>query len=477
MVKFRDTPLAAGPHILRGPEVEALVFSLPAMNRFILQEIQGRAVRAFPQLGVLRVKISADRSVRSAVQMLKDSGAVEYAEPNYFRYSQRVGAAGPAISPIETLLSRWPRFPTPVRSAPAPATDSPPVAAENPDDDDFPQQWGLHNTGQEINGTSGAVDADIDAPEAWGVQINGVSATDGAAAIVALIDSGVDYHHADLHDNMWQDESGSHGLNALNDAPDSHDPMDDEGHGTHLAGIIGASGNNALGVCGVNWKTRIMALKFMDADGVGTDADAVECITYALQHKGDSRMVINLSWGGEDYSTALHDAMAEARSAGVLFVAAVGNYGLNTNVAKFYPAGYADLDNIIAVGASDQRDERASFSNFGSRSVDLFAPGVNIWSTFPDDAYGFASGTSMACPFVSGAAALIWSKNPGANYRTVKKLILNNVDKQPAFSNICVSNGRLNLYKAVNKLAGNPQKTKASPVNHPSPIQWLNLFR
>lgn len=471
MVKFRDMPSAEGPQILRGPEAEALVFGMPAMNRIVLQEIQGRTVRAFPQLGVLRVKIPADKSVQGAVQWLRDSGTVEYAEPNYYRYSQRLMEAGSASLQDETLLPKWPLLPTPAGPAPAPKAESSPVAQENPDDDDFPQQWGLQNTGQEINGTSGTADADIDAPEAWGVQINGASATDGAAAVVALIDSGVDYRHEDLQDNMWQDESGSYGFNALNNAGDSQDPLDDDGHGTHLAGIIGASGNNGLGVCGVNWKTRIMSLKFIDDSGVGTDADAVECITYALEHKGDSPMVINVSWGGEDYSTALHDAIAQARRAGVLVVAAAGNNGRNTDFAKFYPAGYADLDNIIAVGASDQKDARASFSNYGARSVDLFAPGVNILSTFPEDSYGLASGTSTACPFVTGAATLIWSKNPRAHYRTVRSLLLKNVDKKRTFRNTCVSGGRLNLYNAVSKLAGSPQKTKPSPIKDPS----LNL--
>ncbi|MDI6852051.1 MAG: S8 family peptidase [Deltaproteobacteria bacterium] len=474
LVKFKDMSLSPGPQILQGPEAEAVVAKLPAMNRFVLREIGGRTVRAFPQIGVIRVKIPAGGSVRRAARILAESGVVEYAEPNYLRYSQRFTAADIAVGPTEALAPGLFDIPTRVQPAPAQAPDQPVPATETPDDDDFPRQWALDNTGQEINGTSGAADADIDAPEAWAVRINGMNATGGAAAIAALIDSGVDYNHPDLKDNMWQDENGSHGFNALNDAADTRDPMDNEGHGTHLAGIIGAVGNNGLGVCGVNWQTRLMALKFMDVEGVGSDADAVECITYALQHKGDSRMVMNISWGGENFSRALHDAMAEARNAGVLFVAAAGNNSRNTDVARFYPAGY-NLDNIIVVGASDQRDARAFFSNFGPRSVDLFAPGVNIWSTVIDGDYGFGTGTSMACPFVTGAAALIWSKDPSADYRTVKKFILRGVDKKPAFRNACVSRGRLNLYKAVSKLTGTVSQPKATPLSDPSII--LRLLR
>jgi len=305
MVKFREMPLAERPHTLRGPDAEALVSTLPAMDRFVLQEIRGRAVRAFPHLGVVRLKIHEDRSVQKTIQTLRESGVVEYAEPNYLRYAQRARGASPSINLTRAPIPRWWPFPTPelpypapVLPAPTPAPDQSPAAPVSPNDDDFSQQWGLHNTGQRVNGTSGTADADIDAPEAWGITINGGPATDGSATIVAVIDSGVDYHHPDLQGNMWEDANGSYGINAINNAADPHDPMDDEGHGTHCAGTIGARGSNLLGVCGVNWKARIMALKFLDSDGAGTDADAVECITYALQHKGASRMVISASWGG-----------------------------------------------------------------------------------------------------------------------------------------------------------------------------------
>ena len=472
MVKFREMPLSERPRTLRGPDAEALVSTLPAMDRFVLQEIQGRADKAFPHLGVVRVKIPEDRSVQKTIQTLRESGVVDYAEPNYLRYAQRTRGASPFINVTRAPITRLLPFPTPEQPSPTPTPAPSPAAPVSPNDDDFSTQWGLNNTGQKINGTSGAADADIDAPEAWGIKINGALTTDGSATIVAVIDSGVDYRHADLQGNMWQDANGSYGIDAINNTATPHDPMDDEGHGTHCAGTIGARGNNALGVSGVNWKARIMALKFLDSDGAGTDADAVECITYALQHKGTNRMVISASWGGYGYSTALHDAIAKARNAGVLFVTAAGNNGINCDYFyKFYPACFADLDNIISVGASDQKDARAYFSNYGLQSVDLFAPGVNILSTFPGNSYGFASGTSMACPFVSGAAALIWSKNPSATYQTIKGFIIGAVDKKTAFAGSCVSGGRLNLYHAVSKLTNNAGGADDSPDEQPTPTR------
>lgn len=439
LVKFKDLSREKRPHVLRGSELEMFVSTLPAMDQFVLHEIKGRAVRAFPHLGILHVRVPVGQTVPQTLKLLRGSDTVEYAEPNFIRSAQQ-----------KRRLPALPRTTIPRLPSPAPSTEPSPTAPLTPNDYDFPKQWGFSNTGQRVNGTSGTPDADIDAPEAWGIT------TDGSATIVAVIDSGVDYSHVDLQSNMWQNQNGDYGINAIDHVNSPHDPMDDNGHGTHCAGIIGARGNNDSGVCGVNWQARIMALKFLDWYGEGTDADAVECITYALQNRGGSRMVISASWGGFGYSKALHDAIADARDAGVLFVTVAGNNGLNLDYNKnFYPACYADLDNIICVGASDQNDQPAYFSNYGSQSVDLFAPGMNIYSTFPGNTYEFISGTSMACPFVSGAAALIWSKNLSADYRTVKGFILNYVGQTTALANRCVSGGRLNLHNAIARQSTN----------------------
>jgi subtilisin family serine protease len=465
LVKFKDVPREKRPHILRGPELEMFVSTLPAMDRFALHEIKGRAVRAFPHLGILHVRVPISQSVPQTLKLLRESDTVEYAEPNFIRCAQ------------QKLWPRYPgrpRTPIPRLPAPTPAPEPSPAAPLTPNDSAFPQQWGLNNSGQRVNGTSGAPDADIDAPEAWGIMTGGLPATDSSAILVVVIDTGVDYSHGDLQDNMWQNQTGDYGLNAIDYVSNPLDPMDDNGHGTHCAGIIGARGNNASGVCGVSWKARIMALKFLDWYGEGTDADAVECITYPLQNQGDSNMVISASWGGYGYSTVLHDAIAAARDAGVLFVTAAGNYGANLDYFGFYPACYADLDNIISVGASDQNDQPAYFSNYGVQSVDLFAPGVNIYSTLPGDTYEFLTGTSMACPFVSGAAALVWSKNLGADYRTVKGLILNYADQKTAFANKCVSGGRLNLYNSVVK---QPNDSQNPADTQPSTLPWRRFVR
>ncbi len=446
LVKFHGAPPDRGHGALRGGRAAEYATSLPAEARFALGEIRGKAVRAFPRLGVLQVELPMDISVQEALGMLKRSGAVKHAEPNL-------------------LFFACPKKP------PAPA----PVPQEFPNDEYFGIQWALHNTGQTIYQdwflrVYGTKDADIDAPEAWAIR------TDGSNTLVVVIDTGVDYNHPDLAANMWVnpgegetanslDDDGNgyvddiHGINAITP---SGDPMDDQGHGTHCAGIIGAEGHNSMGVSGVNWKAQIMALKFLNNEGSGSEADAIECIDYALAKKGTSRMVMSNSWGSyaepEDSGVLLRDAIADAGEAGVIFVAAAGNDGVNIDKTPFYPAGY-NLDNILSVGASDEDDKIAYYnfdSNYGATSVDLFAPGTWIASTYPIalsgsfDPYAYMDGTSMACPHVSGAAALVWSRKTSASYPGIKSLILNNVDKKRAFSRKCVTGGRLNLYKALN---------------------------
>ena len=225
-----------------------------------------------------------------------------------------------------------------------------------PSDPRLADMWGLENTGQ----TAGTIDADIDAAAAWDVT------TGSRSTVVAVIDTGVDYTHPDLATNIWvnADEIAGDGVDNDNNGytDDVHgydfinrdgDPMDDQGHGTHVAGTVGAAGDNGLGVTGVNWNVQLMALKFLGADGSGTTADAIEAIYYARDNGAD---VINASWGGDPYSQALYDAIAAARDADQIFVAAAGNgnafgIGINNDESPFYPSGY-DLENVLAVAAS-----------------------------------------------------------------------------------------------------------------------------
>ena len=246
------------------------------------------------------------------------------------------------------------------------------------------------------------------------------------------------------------------------------DPMDDHGHGTHCAGIIGGRGNNGIGISGVAWTAKIMALKFMSASG-GSTSDAITCMEYALAIRAREgyRMIWNNSWGGGGFSQALHDTILAAQNAGVIFVASAGDTGGDDDISPNYPSGY-DLDNIICVGGSNRTDTIPTWSNYGCSSVDIFAPGDEILSTLPSNTYGSWSGTSMACPQVSGAAAVIWTKRgPTFNWRKIKGIILNGAEDgqaPPVFSRKCVTEGRLNLQKSLaSALANDPAIFSVTP--------------
>ncbi len=334
-----------------------------------------------------------------------------------------------------------------------------PTAA--PDDPLFGDQWGLENTGQ-IGGTA---DADIDGPEAWDWT------TGDSDVIVAVIDSGVDYNHPDLAGNMWTnpgeiagnhiDDDGNgyvddvHGWDATNE---DGDPMDDLGHGTHCAGTVGAQGGNAIGVTGVSQDVSIMALKMIAAAGYGLTSDAIECFEY-MDVMGVH--VSSNSWGAlsTTYVPAERDAIAASDA---LFVCAAGNDGVDIDgTPTFYPAGYA-LDNIISVGASDEDDLPADFSNRGDVRVDLFAPGTYIKSTAVADtpgdyadAYEWRNGTSSATPHVAGVAALLLAQDPARTTPELKQLILDTVDIKASLAGLCVTSGRLNAFAALGHDAPN----------------------
>jgi subtilisin family serine protease len=325
-----------------------------------------------------------------------------------------------------------------------------------PNDPSFGQLWGLNNTGQTVKTSTGTADADIDAPEAWS------TTTGSSSVVVAVIDSGVDWHHPDLAGNIWTnlgescpgcasdgiDNDGNgyvddvHGWDFVND---DNDPFDDNGHGTHVAGTIGASGSNGLGVTGVNWNVQIMPLKFIAANGQGTADDAVRAILYATRM---GAVVSNNSWGGEEFSQALEDAIVQADAHGSLFVAAAGNSARDTDVRPDYPSGF-DVPNVLTVGATDQNDVRAWFSNYGRRSVDLAAPGTNIYSTWPGGSYRFLDGTSMAAPHATGVVALAKAAFPAASAIGLKTLLLRTVDPNASFADLAATGGRLNARSAV----------------------------
>lgn len=301
-----------------------------------------------------------------------------------------------------------------------------------PADPLFDQQWGLYNSGQFIGGYAGTAGADLDAPQAWDI------ATGQNEVVVAVVDTGCDLNHPDLAANIWTnpgeipdngvDDDGNNLIDDVHgwDFSDlDNDPQDASGHGSHVAGIIGAVGNNELGIAGLAWRVRIMPLRFMNAFEEGSTADAIAAIEYALD-KG--AMIINCSWGSSSYSRFLRKVMANSNA---LFICAAGNNGRDTDYKPFYPAGFED-DNILSVAASDQMDRLAGFSNYGTASVDVAAPGVRIlslshgrrslwsegfqaglpggWATGGDgDTWG-AGGP----PATTGASAL--AVNPSGNY-------------------------------------------------------------
>lgn len=337
-----------------------------------------------------------------------------------------------------------------------------------PDDPYYGQLWGMNNSGQ----TGGTPDADIDAAEAWDIS------TGSRNVLVGIIDTGVDRSHPDLAANMWSNpgETGTDGnggdkrSNGIDDDGNGfiddwrgwdfvngdNNPDDDHGHGTHVAGTIGAMGGNGTGVTGVCWQVSMVGIKFLGPFG-GTTSDAISAVEYATS------LGCNLtsnSWGGGGYSQELADAISQAGAAGRLFIAAAGNSSGDNDLSPVYPASYA-LPNIIAVAATDHNDALAGFSCYGAVSVDLAAPGVSILSTLPGAAYGQYSGTSMATPHVSGACALLWSVAPGLSAAGLKQALLQNSDPVPSLSGKVASGGRLNLHRALLSVAG-PQVSAVS---------------
>src|SRR5258705_6430388 len=320
-----------------------------------------------------------------------------------------------------------------------------------PKDPRFAEQWALANDGQN-GGTQGA---DVSAMRAWAVT------TGSDKVVVAVLDSGVDYTHSDLAANIWvrpasvasyeDNDLGTiqdfHGYNAIEN---NADPMDDNGHGTHCAGIIGAEGGNDIGIAGVNWKIQIMPLKFMNAGGFGTTKDAIEAINYVIDRKkaGVNVRVISASWGSTQKSLALEDVIRKTSEAGILFVAASGNASTDNDRSPHYPSSY-NIGNVISVAALDRNDRLASFSNYGVKNVAIAAPGVDILSTWLGDEYEEKSGTSMATPVVAGVAALIVAENPRISVDELRKKLLASVDPLASLEGKIVTVGRVNAAKAV----------------------------
>jgi len=308
-----------------------------------------------------------------------------------------------------------------------------------PDDKYYDYQWGL---------------SQINAPLAWNIT------TGSSNVIIAIVDSGIDLNHPDLKANIWINpgEIPGNGIDddhngyiddvyGWNFVSANNNVADDDGHGTHVAGIIAAVGNNAAGVTGLMWNVTIMPLKFLDKNGDGYIDDAVSAIRYATK-MGAS--IISCSWGGSQYSKALNDAISASSA---LIVCAAGNEytGQNNDILPFYPASFTS-PNIISVTATDENDKLAPFSSYGVNSVDVAAPGTAIYSTLPGSRYGFMQGTSMATPYVSALAGLIKSLRPDLNALQIKYTILDNVDPIISLTGKVLTGGRINVFKALTNI-------------------------
>jgi len=384
-------PAVPGEYIVK-LKATAGVMSVNHLERALGAKIKDRVS---PKTGVVLLQRPLIETPDSAVSTLSHHPLIEYAEPNYI---YRVVAGSPSL----------------------------------PNDPGLNRLWGMINTGQQVVGDSGTfigkAGIDIDAQKAW------MTETGSRDVIVAVIDTGVNWSNPELLPNMYTNEAELNGVAGVDDdnngcIDDIHgcdivgkdgNPMDVFGHGTHVAGTIGAQGNNNTGIVGVAWNVRILPIRFLGDDGGGTLADAIKAIDYGVQMKAH---VMNNSWGGGGFSQALLEAITRAKDAGILFLAAAGNSGNDNDASPEYPASY-QVDNVISVAAIDPTGMVADFSNFGKSSVHLAAPGVNIVSYTMRGLESW-SGTSMACPHVAGVAALLLSQDINQSYLTVKERLLN----------------------------------------------------
>lgn len=368
--------------------------------------------------GVLLVQRSMIETQASSIRSLSQNPLIEYAEPNYI------------YRPVGGAMSL-------------------------PNDPALTRLWGLINTGQTVTGDSGTFQAkagvDIGAQSAWQIE------TGSRDVFVAVIDTGVNWQNPDLAPNIYTNQAEANGAAGVDDdnngcIDDVHgcdfvgndgDPMDVFGHGTHVAGTIGAAANDSQGIVGVAWNVTMLPVRFLGDDGGGTLANAIKSIDYAT-FMGVHMM--NNSWGGGAFSQALMDSITRAKDAGILFLAAAGNNGNNNDSSPEYPASY-QVDNVISVAAVDPTGRLAGFSNFGQNSVHIAAPGVNVVSYTMRGLESW-SGTSMACPHVAGAAALLLSQDMSQSYSTIKSRLLNSARPMASLRGR-VSTGLLNAHNAL----------------------------
>ena len=439
------------PEIVPGEVLLRLKDSAPSLDGDLYSDFGADIVERFEMSkpgslesapDIVRLKLHGELPVEEALAQLRQDERVDFAEPNY-------------------------RFQLP---------EAPKNQESNTPNDLTPKLWGLHNEGQD----GGRAGADISAKEAWKIS-QGDNSPNGP--LIAVIDTGIDYNHPDLAANMWTnpgeipgdgiDNDGNgviddvHGFNAF---AQTGDPMDGHSHGTHCAGTIGAVGNNGIGVVGVSPKAKLMAVKIFSDKGESTSASILRGLQYANKMGAD---ITSNSWGGGPRNEAVKQAFASSQA---LHVVAAGNDKMDNDKIEYYPANY-DVNNMIVVAASDRRDDRASFSQWGATKVDVAAPGKDIWSTVPNGKYASYSGTSMATPHVSGVAALIASAYPQADALEIKDRIIYGSDKVRDLTDVSVSDGRVNAAASLENdtvAPGTPQQVRVEGVSYRrAALSWL----
>ncbi len=355
-----------------------------ALDNFHLAR-KGEVLHTFDGIGHLQVlRVPKGETVPDLIAQYQKSGLVEFAEPDYLGH-----------------------------------------IAATPNDPAYTNHtlWGLDK---------------ISAPAAWDVL------TSASNIVVAVLDTGVRYTHEDLASNMWVNPNdGSHGWNVI---AGTSDPNDDQGHGTSVAGVLGAIGNNGKGVTGVAWKVQIMAYKCFNNFGIGSVSQAIAGMDYA---KTNGARIINASWGFPA-SLALSNEVYSLRDSNIIVVAACANSGTNIDLNPTYPASY-HFDNVVTVAATTTNDALAAYSGYSANSVHLAAPGDQIYTTWsPNDSYYFTqSGTSFSAPYVSGACALLMAQYPADSYQQIISRLLSSTDPLPSLAGKCRTGGRLNLRKAL----------------------------
>jgi thermitase len=408
-----DLPYVEGEALVKFKE--GLKWKMEERMR-VFSDFQVQVRKHYSSIDVYRVKGQPGDRTEDMIRRLSQDPDVESVEPNYKRY----------------------------------------LKAVTPNDPFFSSQWALET---------------VMCTDAWEIE------TGDRSIVIAFADTGIDYEHEDLRNNLWKNlgedwignQPGNNGLDddhdgyvdnyyGINTITETGDPFDDEGHGTHVAGIAGAEGNNLKGVSGVNWRVSIMALKFIGAGGVGDVGDEIDAIEFAKNH---GVRVLNMSFGSNYFSEQERNAIANAP--GILFIAAAGNERTNNDVVPSYPANY-DLPNIISVANSLQSDALAFYSNYGPETVSVAAPGQSILSTIPNGLYDTLSGSSMSTALVSGLAALVLAKTPGMTVSGLKDQILRTVDEVPQLEARLLTGGRVNAYRALSEQVVWPHIYRISPA-------------